>query len=267
MAVGLAAGCAVLEPRSEILITGSDTMLELNRRLAEEFMRAHPGVAVRVEGGGTGAGVEALVAGRVDLCAASRPFTPDEVASLHRRFATLGVRVLVARDALSVYLHPSNPVTDLRLDDLRRVFSGAVASWEELGGRNTAVLPVVRPPSSGTYRFFRDHVLRDLDYATTARTAVRTRDVEQVVGRNPAAIGYGAIVYGRDLVHCRIDGVAPSVESVRNGRYPLARYLYFYAAEPPHGPARDFTDWCVGPAGQTVVAEVGFVPLWAPAVD
>ena len=113
----------------EVRIRGSDTMLLLNRRLAEGFMGRHPGVAVRVSGGGTGSGVEALIDGAVQLCAASRPFAPAEVEALHARLGTLGVRFLVAQDALSVYLNPSNPVRDLSLDALRRLFSGEVRSW------------------------------------------------------------------------------------------------------------------------------------------
>lgn len=263
LAAILAVACSAIEGRPEVVIEGSDTMLELNRRLAEEFMRANPGVAVRVSGGGTGSGVDALVAGRVDLCAASRPFTPGEISALHDRFETLGVRVLVARDALSVYLHPSNPVNDLTLGQLRGVFAGTITSWAAVAGAEAPVVPVVRPPSSGTYRFFRDHVLRGLAYASSARTAVRTSDVVRMVAGDPSAIGYGAIVYGRELTHCRLDGVAPSVQSVRDGSYPLARYLYYYAAEPPEGKVAAFTDWCVGPSGQAVVSEVGFVPLWA----
>jgi phosphate transport system substrate-binding protein len=262
----LMAACTVLDPVSEIVIQGSDTMLELNRRLAEEFMRSQPGVAVQVEGGGTGSGVAALLEGRIDLCAASRPFSPDEVAALHDRFATLGVRFLVARDALSVYLHPSNPVDDLSMNELRGLFAGSIVNWRAVGGRVEAVVPVVRPPSSGTYRFFRDHVLRDRGYTAGARTAVRTRDVEALVGQLPGGVGYGGLAFGRDLLHCRIDGVAPTAATVRDGSYPLARYLYFYAAQPPTGRVRDFTDWCIARRGQELVAAAGFIPLWIPPV-
>jgi phosphate transport system substrate-binding protein len=265
LALGVASACSIVSPRPEVVIKGSDTMLELNRRLAEAFMRAHSGIAVRVEGGSTGAGVAALVAGTVDLCAASRPFTSREVAALHGRSGTLGVRVLVARDALSVYLHPSNAVEDLTMIELRDLFAGVVTDWSEVGGAEAAVVPVVRPPSSGPYRFFRDRVLGGLEYAPKASTAVRTADVVARVKDEPGAIGYGAIIYGRDLVHCRLDGVAPTIESVRDGSYPLARYLYLYAASPPTGAMRQFTDWCATPAGQQVVADVGFVRLWGPS--
>jgi phosphate transport system substrate-binding protein len=237
-------------------------MLELNRRLAEAFMREHAGVAVRVSGGGTGIGVTELVENRVDLCAASRPFTPEEVSELHARFETLGLRFLIARDALSVYLHPTNPIRDLSFDQLAMIFAGKVTRWSEVGGNDLPIEVVVRPPNSGTYRFFKDHVLKGQEYAAGATSAARTNDVVDLVAARPGAIGYGGLVYGQDLVHCRLGGIDPSPESVRNGSYPLARYLYFYATQPPAGRNKEFLDWCVSPAGQEVVADIGFVPLW-----
>lgn len=266
MAVALAAGCSLPRASGQVRIAGSDTMLELNRRLAVEFMRAHPGIAVHVAGGGTDAGVRGLVGGELELCAASRPFRSEEVAALHERFGTLGVQLLVARDALSVYLNPENPVRALALDELRRIFAGAIADWRDLGGPSAAIIVVVRPPSSGTQQFFRDHVLQGAAFSPAARVARRTDDVARVVAQEPGAIGFGGLVFGAALTHAAIDGVAPTPASARDGSYPLARYLYFYATAPPRGATKVFTDWCVSPAGQAVVAEVGFIPLWpAPA--
>jgi phosphate transport system substrate-binding protein len=262
--VAAAIGCSWVgrARHNELSIAGSDTMLVLNRRLAEEFMRLHPGVAVRVAGGGTGSGVQALVEGSVDLCAASRPFSADEVASLHESFGTLGVRYLIARDALSVFLHPANPVRDLSMEELSRIFRGELPRWSPVGGPDRPITVVVRPPNSGSYRFFRDHVLGGGEYTPAARTAAQTSDVVEAVRVDPSAVGYGGLVYGRDLVHCRVDGAAPTPENVRRGSYPLARYLYLSSAGLAEGRVREFLDWCMGEGGQRVVEEVGFVPLW-----
>jgi phosphate transport system substrate-binding protein len=257
------AGCrSAPAARRDVRIAGSDTMLPLNRRLAEEYMREHPGVAVRVAGGSTGRGVDALLTEEVDLCAASRPLTPDEIRRLHDRFDTIGLRFLMARDALSVYVHPSNTVRSLTVAQLAAVFSGAVDNWSSVGGEDAPIEPVVRTPSSGTHHFFRDHVLQGEAYATTALYAVRPRDVIDLVGAHPSAIGYGGLAHGPGVVQLRVDGVAATTETVRDGSYPLARYLYFYATEPPLGETKSFVDWCVGVRGQRVVDEAGFVPLW-----
>jgi phosphate transport system substrate-binding protein len=256
-------GCSTAPAeRKDVRIAGSDTMLDLNRRLAEVFMRANPGVAVLVEGGGTGTGVGALLDRRIDLAAASRPFTPDEVRALYEEFGTIGLRFMVARDALSVFVHPSNPIRDLDRGQLRALFSGAITRWSELGGADEQVVVVNRPPNSGTHRFFRDHVLRDAEYAPDAVTVSRTRDVVSAVEAHGGAIGYGAVIFGTELPKVRVDGVEASVANVRDGSYSLARYLYFYAVSPPDGNNKLFLDWCLGDDGQAVVSDVGFVPLW-----
>jgi phosphate transport system substrate-binding protein len=257
-------GCSALSPEAgtELRVVGSDTMLFLNRRLGEEFMRGHPGTVVRVAGGTTGAGVEALLEGRADLCAASRPFLPEEIELLYDRFGTLGVRYLIALDAIVIYLHPANSVRELSTDELRRIFLGEISSWQELGGEWVPIVPVVRPPHSGTQRFFRDHVLMGADASTEAVVLPRNEDVAAWVRDHPEAIGYGGMVFGRDLVHCALDGVAPDHSTVRDRSYPLSRYLYYYGVAPATGPVDEFLDWCLDEEGQRVAAEAGFIPLW-----
>jgi len=261
----LAAGCAS-SPRveeRELRLRGSDTMLVLNRRLAEAFMRANPGVSVRVEGGGTGAGVEALAAGEAEIAAASRPLLAGEVVAIYDRFGSLGVRHLVAQDALSVFVNAANPVRGLSSEQLRGLFDGSIRSWAGLGGDDLEVIVIVRPPWSGTHRFFRDHVLKGQPYAAGARTLPTTTEILESVRSDPRAVGYGGLAYrlpGTDT--CAVDGAPPTVETVRSGRYPLARYLAFYTVEVPAGLAKSFIDFCQGADGQAVVAEVGYIPLW-----
>jgi phosphate transport system substrate-binding protein len=260
---GLAAGCQSFPTGSDdVWIAGSDTMLPLTMSLAEAYMSLHPGVAVRVAGGGTSLGVDGLLSGSVDLCAASRPFRPQEIQALYERFGTMGIRYLVARDALVVLVHPDNPVRGLTMDQLSAVFSGTVRDWTELGAPSGPIEVVIRPPSSGTHHFFRDHVLLNADYAPGSVIGIRSHDVEDHVRSRPFAIGFGGMVQGEGLVQLEIDGVPATAETVREGSYPLARYLYFYAAEPPSGAPADFVEWCAGPVGQRVVSEAGFVPLW-----
>lgn len=263
LVIGAGCGSTPADPGREIRIVGSDTMLELDRRLAEAYMGQHPGETVRVEGGGSGVGIEALIDGRTDIAAASRPLTSVEVTTLHDRLGTLGVRFLIARDALSVYLNAANEVRDLSSGELRGLFVGSIEDWSEIGGAPSRVVVVVRPPTSGTHQFFRDHVLAGEPYAPDALAAPTTRSVLDAVRLEPGAIGYGGIAYRIDgVVHAAVDGVAPTADSVRRGRYPLSRYLVFYTTAPPTGLTRRFIDWCLKEEGQRVVAEVGYIPLW-----
>jgi phosphate transport system substrate-binding protein len=264
-AAAIGCGCAagqVAEQR-QLEIRGSDTMLILNRQLAAGFMRANPGVSILAEGGGTGVGVESLVAGESDVCAASRPLAAEEVRAIYDRFETLGVRFLIAQDALSVYVHQDNPTRNLSMENLRQLFGGEAVSWAEVGGGAVPVVVVVRPPNSGTHRFFRDHVLKGRPYTESALTAPGTADVLREVAGNEGAIGYGGVAYrGEGVVRCAVAGVHPTADNVRLGDYPLTRHLAFYTVEPPVGLAKRFIDWCLGKEGQGIVAEVGYIPLW-----
>jgi len=260
-----ACGCGTTGggPAGEVRLAGSDTMLPLARRLAERFMADHPRVAVRVEGGGSGSGIAALVDGRVDLCTASRPLTPEEVQALVERHGTLGVTFPIAQDALSVLLHPSNPVRDLSLEQLRAMFTGEVRDWGEVGGVGGPIAVLIRPPASGTHRFFRDHVLLGAGYRPDASVLATTTEIVAAVAADPHAVGYGGVAYGPQLVHCAVNGVPPPTGfSAGPSDYPLTRFLTLVATAPPDGWARRFVDWCQGPAGQRVVAEVGYLPLW-----
>lgn len=265
LAALLAASCASAPPSlqtSTVRAVGSDTMLPLLQRWAEELMASHPRVSIYVEGGGTGAGVRALVRGHAEICAASRPLAPEEVQALFGRHQTLGVRFLCALDALSVYVHPDNPVTDLSLDQLRAIFSGEVTSWSELGGPSSPIHVLIRPPTSGTHRFFQDHVLGGAAYTPDAQVLPTTAAITARIHDDPQAIGYGGLAYAPGLIHCRLEGVAPTVAAARDQSYPLARYLQLYTVQPPRGATKQLIDWILGPEGQRVVEEVGYIPLW-----
>ncbi len=251
----------------EIRIKGSDTMVLLNRRLAARFMKTHPGVAISVEGGGSATGLEALKASRVDIAAVSRPVEGGEVQQIYARKGRLGVRFLLAQDPLSVYLNPGNPVENLKLDQLRGIFSGAIRSWSSVGGAERPIRVLIRPPTSGSYRFFQQHVLLGGRYSKDAETMLRTIQIVERVRDDPLAIGYGGLAWARDVRCSRIEGVPPTAESVRSGAYPLTRYLSFYTSKPPEGRARSFIDWCLSPEGQLVVRQVGYVPLWIPDME
>jgi phosphate transport system substrate-binding protein len=251
----------VPEPRF-VRVIGSDTMLTLAQRWAEAFMSQNPGIVVHVEGGGTGAGVVALVDRRADLATGSRPLLPAEAQRLTERHASLGVSFRCARDGVSVYLNPTNPVRDIDLPRLKDLFGGRIENWREVGGPDAPVHVVRRPPNSGTHQLFRELVLDEEDYAPEATILPTTAAVVDAVRHDEAAVGYGGLAFAPDLVHCAVGGRPPTAMNVRNGSYPLARYLYLHAVRQPRGWARRFVDFVFSDAGQRIVEEVGFVSLW-----
>ncbi len=247
---------------TSIRIKGSDTMITLVQRWAEEFMQRHPSFAVYVEGGGTAAGIAALIKGEVEISAASRPLRAVEARQLAVRHYNIGVASLVAKDGLSIYLHPGNPVRNLGLAQVRDIYLGKIKSWREVGGRDEPIVALSRSPNSGTYLYFQEHVLDGQAYGNNVVSLPTTAAIVAAVEKDSTALGYGGIAYGRQLVHCSIDGVSPTVAAVRRDLYPITRYLYLYTAEKPRGAAKLFIDWVLSKEGQRLVKEVDYVPLF-----
>lgn len=245
-----------------IRLKGSDTMVILAQRWAEKFMQQHDGVAVYVEGGGTATGIEALIEGDIEICTASRPLRPAEVRRLAKKQQNVGIAHLVAKDGLSVYLHPDNPVRNLALAQVKGIYTGAITNWREVGGKDEAIVVLSRAPSSGTYLYFQEHVLEGQPYGANATHMPTTAAMVQEIEKNPAAIGYGGLAYGANLVHCKINGVSPTAANVRADKYPIARYLYFYTIKKPEGSAKLFIEWVLSKEGQRVVKEIDYIPLF-----
>jgi phosphate transport system substrate-binding protein len=259
-------GCSTTRPLTDIApvirIKGSDTMVILAQRWAEEYMKQHTGIAVYVEGGGSAAGIEALINGEIEICTASRPLQAAEVQRLAQRHQNIGIAFRVAKDGLSVYLHPDNPIRDLSLEQLKDIYTGKIKNWREAGGKDQAIIALSREPSSGTYLYFQEHVLEGQPFGENVILMPTTAAIAAGVEKNPQAIGYGGVAYGKNLVHCQINGVSPSDESVREDKYPIARYLYFYTIKKPDTVVKSFIDWVLGKEGQRVVKEVGYIPLF-----
>ncbi len=236
-------------------------MVILAQRWAEEFMKQHGGIAVYVEGGGTATGVEALIKGKIDICTASRPLRSTEARRLAESHQSLGLATLAAKDGLSIYLHPDNPVRNLTLAQVQGIFTGKITNWREVGGENDAIVALSRSPNSGTYLYFQEHVLEGQEYGAHVIVLPTTLAIVAEIGKNPQAIGYGGLAYGRQLVHCNIDGVAPTEENVRKNAYPIARYLYLYTIQKPQGVVKLFMDWVLSQEGQRLIKEIDYIPL------
>lgn len=253
-------------PQPEVLrVGGSDTMLLLTRQWASRFMERHEAVVVQVSGGGSGAGIESLISGSIDICATSRPLTAEEVERLFRKQGSIGVTYRVAKDALSIFVNPENRVRDLSLLQLKGIFTGRIAWWGKVGGPERPIRVVTRQPSSGTFRFFQQFVLDGEPYAESAVPLPTTDAIVKEVESDPSTIGYGGVAYGPNVVHCGVGGVSPTAANIRSGNYPLSRYLLLATARLPEGWAKSFVDWVLEPEGQGVVLDVGYVPILDPS--
>ena len=230
-------------------------------------------VRIAVTGGGSGTGIAALINGTVDLANASRQIKPEEVDRAQANHIT-PVEHTVARDAIAVIVHPSNPVQHLTLAQISDIYTGKITNWKQVGGENRPIVLLSRESNSGTHVFFLEQVIRLGDSKSQALFSPDTLLLPSSEGitaearQNPNAIGYDGLGYVTPEVKVLAVGrkpegpfVLPSIESVNSNAYPIARDLYMYTAGKPAGQIVEYLDWIASPAGQEIVARLGFVPL------
>jgi phosphate transport system substrate-binding protein len=223
-------------------------------------MQTHPGSTLEVSGGGSGTGIAALLNGTTDIANASRPISERERGQMAD-----AVETRVALDALAVYVHQDNPIQSLTMAQLGDIFRGRITNWSAVGGPDRPIVLYSRENNSGTYAYFKEHVLDGDDFAVTAQTLPGTAAVINALARDPNGIGYGGIGYatGVRTLPIATDGapVEPTMANATGGTYPLARFLFMVTRGQPTGAARDFIDWVRSPQGQGLVEDVGFYPL------
>ncbi len=270
-ALAIIAGSSLVsaQSRTSLTIKGSDTMVHLVSTWAEAFMRTNPDVEISVTGGGSGTGIAALINGTTDICAASRNIKDSERARAQQSGRS-AFETTVARDGIAIVVHPSNSVSTLSHDQLKKIYTGIHTRWNQVGGPNRPILALSRESSSGTYVFFQEHILDQQDYAQSVRLMPATSAIIQSVSTDRGAIGYVGIGYAHDAgqrvkvlkIKATETGpaVAPSEATVRSGEYSIARPLFFYTNGAPTGAAKRFVDFCLSAEGQRIVRETGYVP-------
>ena len=222
-----------------VTVKGSDTMVVLGQRWAEEYMKKNPKTVIQVTGGGSGTGISALINGTTDVCEASRSMKDAEKKQLAEKAGAPPVEIPVAKDGLSVYVHESNPLTELSMAQLKAIFTGKVTSWKEVGGPDAKIIPYSRENSSGTYVFFKEHVLENADYTPRAQNMPGTAAVVNAVSKEKFSIGYGGAAYAKGIKILKIKkddkapAIGPSDATIKDGSYPLSRPLFFYTRTKP----------------------------------
>jgi len=252
---------------------GSDTLVNLALAWAERYMQEHPEARISVTGGGSGTGIAAMINGTVDIANASREMKPEEIAEAKAN-GIPPVEHVVARDAIAVVVNPSNPVDVLTVQQLSDMYTGKITNWKEVGGENRPIVLTSRESNSGTHVYFLETVVRlgdakaPLFFAPDTLLLPSSEVISLEVSRNPNAIGYDGLGYvtaNQKVVAVSPGpgqpGVPPSIATVNAGTYPIARPLYMYTAGEPEGQIRAYLDWILGPEGQQLVKELGFVPL------
>ncbi|MBF0170392.1 MAG: phosphate ABC transporter substrate-binding protein [Nitrospinae bacterium] len=244
----------------KITIQGSDTLLEMVTAEAAAFMKANPAVSIQVTGGGSGTGVAAIINGSVDVANSSRPMKEKEKKMIEAKGGEV-FEVAIALDGISIYMNKKNPVANLTMAQLAGIFSGKINNWKEVGGADHQIIRYSRENNSGTYAFFKEHVLDKLDYAPDCQNMPGTASVVNAVSKDPYGIGYGGISYSEGVNMAKIDGVAPGMETIIAGSYPVSRKLFQYTVGKPKGAAKAFIAYELSKEGQAHAKKAGYIPL------
>ena len=275
---GCGGGGKTAPSTTTIQVKGSDTMVNVAQAWAEEYKNVAPQVDVEVSGGGSGVGIAALERGTIDIATASRNMKAEEIELAKRNTGREPKEFIVAYDALAVYVHKDNPIEEITIEQLAEVFAegGSVTTWAQLGvtipgGGDDAIVRISRQSSSGTYEFFREHVLGKRDFKLGSRDMNGSKEVVELVANTRTAIGYSGMGYATPavkLVKLASQKGQPAVEATvantLSRAYPLARSLLLYTLGEPGAEVKAYIDWILSPAGQRLVEENGYVPVAAP---
>jgi len=255
---------------------GSDTIVNLALAWAEAYQNEHSDIRISVTGGGSGTGIAALLNGTVDIANASRQISADEKNQAQAK-GIQPVEFVIARDAIAVIVNPENPINQLTLQQVSDIYSGKIKNWSELGGEDRPIVRLSRETNSGTHVYFLENVIRLGDKNNKTLFSMNTLllpSSEGIIAElrdNPNAIGYDGLGYVPTDGSVKVIALAktasgpyvlPSIETVNDKSYPVARDLYMYTSGEPNGAVKDYLDWILdSPEAQAIVGKLGFVPI------
>jgi phosphate transport system substrate-binding protein len=250
-----------------IKIKGSDTVLPLSQKEAEVYMKANKDAKITVIGGGSGVGIAALLDGTTDIAMSSRKMKLSEKSKLLEG-GKFPKEVTICFDALSVIVNPGNKVSQLTREQIEGIFTGKITNWKEVGGDDEKIVAYSRESSSGTFEFFKEHVMSSKNYGSSVLLMPATGAIVQSVSQTKGAIGYIGLAYMektvKDVKVSYDKGktyVEATVENAKNKSYPITRPLYYYYLSTSENTVKPFVDYILSAEGQKNVAEVGYVPL------
>jgi phosphate transport system substrate-binding protein len=263
-----------VEAKTYLQVKGSDTEVNLVQRLAEMYMKKDPNASIAVTGGGSGVGIAAIINKTTDLCNSSRPMKDSELAKAKANGVN-PVGVAFAVDGLSVIVNSKNSVKHLTTDQIGQIYRGEVSNWKQLGGPDSPITLYGRQPNSGTFVFFREHIVNG-DYSNKMNQMNGNAQILEAVKKDAGGIGYVGIGYVVDDAGKVAPGVnvlevakdsrskptSPlQLENIMSGAYPITRPLYQYFDKNNQAKVEAFIKFELSPEGMAIVKKDGFYPL------
>jgi phosphate transport system substrate-binding protein len=248
-----ATACQGPELKGNIKISGSTTVQPVSNKLAEAFKEVHPDVSFNISGGGSGAGISDVSAGKVDIGASSRELKADDPALS---------KFLIGWDGIAIIVHSENPVRAISRDQIVKIFSGEITGWQQLGGKAVTIKVVSREANSGTLTAFHDLVMGEKSIVSSAVIEPGNSDVRSYVSINTDAIGFVSVSFVDSTVHSlSVDTIDCSLKNCKSGRYPFVRPLYYLTRDSPSTLVKAFLDYAAGKNGQKIVQNEGYLSI------
>lgn len=235
-------------------VVGSTSVQPFAEALAEEFMASHPKEKIFIQGGGSTAGIQAVLSGATQVGMSSRKLQESEKGL---------IAIPIIYDAIAVIVHPTNPLDNLSFDQVGKIYAGEITRWNEVGGKNRDITLVTREEGSGTRETFQNLVMgKKEEISLGALVQDSNGAIRQVVTDDPNAIGFISLGLVNDRVKAlRIGGIEPTRENIRHHQYKIVRPFLFVFRSTPQGLAKEFLDYVLSPAGQKLLVQEGLVSL------
>jgi phosphate transport system substrate-binding protein len=240
--------------QAEVTVVGSTSIQPFAEALAEEFMAHHLRQKIFIQGGGSTAGIQAVLTGASQVGMSSRKLEESEKDL---------IAIPIIYDAIAVIVHRTNPLDDLPMDQIRKIYAGKITRWKEVGGTDRAITLVTREEGSGTRETFQNLVMgKNEEVSLGALVQDSNGAIRQVVADDPNAIGFISLGLVNDRVKAlKIDGIEPNLENIRTHLYKIIRPFLFVFKSPPQGVAKEFLDYVLSPAGQKLLVQEGLVSM------
>ncbi len=254
-----------------IRIKGSDSEVNLVQVLAENFMDQDSLTSIGVTGGGSGAGISALINGKTDLANSSREITAEELFYAEKR-QIHPYPIIFALDALAIIVNETNPIDSLTISQLSQIYSGKHSNWKSVGGNDESVTLYGRQSSSGTFMYFRENIVKD-EYSPTMIGMSGTAQIVDAIRNDKKGVGYVSSGYLNEnvlknlkVVKIKKEDSSPAYspmidQNIASGLYPVTRPLYQYSNGKPKGKLLEYLMYQFSPEGSTIIKFNGFYPI------
>ncbi len=256
-------GCSK-SAKNKISIKGSTTVLPITQKAMEEYSKINKNAAISIDGSGSGNGIKALIDGSADIANSSREMKDKEI-ELAKSKGIEVEEIVVALDCLAPVVHLNNKIDNISLDQLKGIYTGSIKTWDKIPGSDSKdnIVAVSRDTSSGTFESWHEIVLKKADLRKDAMMTASSGQVATTISGNQKSIGYVGFGYLNDsLKALKVNGIDPTIENGKSGKFPISRKLYMYVNKNKISKeARAFVDYLLSPEGQAVVKKAGFIPV------